>query len=128
LDNLLITLVKKENKRRLLAALFLICFLAELGSHAVIFASHVPIDERSISSNEQGHDDLCKYLVLCSDSRRDKQAPAFGHDPSQHNLLLDVSSQLVPRIGALDDPLIPFPTAALASRPPDPHFRPPQTS
>ncbi len=87
------------------------------------------MDEQSISSYEGDHDDLCKSLVLCSDSgRRDKQVPKLGHDASQHNALFDASSGLLPQIDIHKDPRIPFSNGFGVARPPDPHFHPPQTS
>lgn len=125
----MLTLANKENKRRLLAALFLVFFLAEMGSHVVICANHPSLDEQSISSYEGNHDDPCKTLVLCGDSgRRDKQVPKMAHDASQHNALFDASSRLLPELDIHRDPRIPFSTGLGVSRPPDPLFHPPQTS
>lgn len=127
--NLVLTLAKKENKRRLLAALFLFFFLAEMGSHVVISANDPSTDEQSISSYEGNHDDPCKSLVLCGDSgRRDKQVPKMGHDASQHNALFDTLSGLLPELDIHRDPRIPFSVGLGVSRPPDPLFHPPQAS
>ncbi len=127
--NLILTLAKKENKRRLLAALFLVFFLAEMGSHIVICAEHSSIDEQSVSLSESNHDDPCKTLVLCGESsRRDKQVPKLGHDAAQHNALFDASSGLLPQIDIHKDPLIPSSTGHRLFRPPSPPFHPPQTS
>ena len=107
----------------------MIVFLAELGSHVVICANHSSIDEQSISSNDGGHDDPCKTLVLCSDSnRKDKQMPNLGHDATQHNALFDGRSSLSPQIGVDKSPKIPFTTAHSLFRPPSPPFHPPELS
>ncbi len=127
--DLVLTLVKKENKRRLLAALFLFFFLAEMGSHVVICANDPSMDEQSMSSYEGNHDDPCKSLVLCGDSgRRDKEVPKLGHDASQHNALFDASSRQLTQIDIHKDPQIPFTTGHRLFRPPSPPFHPPQTS
>ncbi len=127
--NLILTLAKKENKRRLLAALFLVFFLAEIGSHIVICAEHSSIDKQSISFSESNHDDPCKTLVLCGESsRRDKQVPKLGHDFSQHNALFDASSGMLSPTDIHKDPPIPFSTGHGLFRPPSPPFHPPQTS
>ena len=123
------TILDKGNYRRLLAMFFLICFSAHLGSHMAICANHVPDAERSVSMSRGGHDDHCKIRVLCSESRREgKQLPAPGHDVSQHNLLLDVSPQLLYPEGAREGERIDHSPGFALSRPPDPHFHPPQTS
>ncbi len=129
LRNLALTLVTKENRRRLLAALFLIVFVAELGSHAVIWANHSSISEQSISPGERGQDDPCKSLIICSDSKRkDQQVPNFGHDITHHNALLDARSGLFTQIGFDKDSRIPFTTAHCLFRPPSPPFHPPEIS
>jgi hypothetical protein len=129
LRNLALTLVTKEKIRRLLAMLFLIVFVAELGSHAVICANHSSIGEQSISPSERGHDDPCKSLIICSDSKRkDQQVPNFGHDVTPHNGLLDARSGPFSQIGVDKDPLIPFSTAHCLFRPPSLPFHPPEIS
>jgi hypothetical protein len=123
-----LTFVKIVNKRRLLAALFLIFLLAEWGSHGVVNAKPSSLDQQAVSSDEGGHDDPCRFLVLCSDSgRKDRQMPRFGHQV-MHNGLLDLLSDLRPPVGFQDDLAIPFTTANCLSRPPDPAFHPPELS
>ena len=127
--NSILKLVEKENKTRILAAFFLIVFLAEFGSHAVICADHSSSGEQAIYSHESGHDDPCKTLVLCSDSnRKDKQMPNLGHDATQHNALFDGRSSVFPQIGVQKGPKIPFTTAHSLFRPPSPPFHPPELS
>lgn len=122
-------LIKKENKRRLLAALFLIVFLAETGSHAVICADHSSGGERSFSATENGHDDPCQTLILCSDGKqKDKRVPNLGHDASQHNALFDRRRDVSARPGIQEDPRIPFSVAHCLFRPPSPPFQPPKHS
>ena len=118
--------VHKETKRRLLAALFLICFFAEVGSHVVICAAHSPGVERSFSSSDRGHDDPCRSLVLCSDSRRGgKQGPTLGHDASQHNPLFDVRCSFLPPVEWREKTTMNF-SARFLRRARRPHFHPPQ--
>lgn len=116
-------------KRRLLAAAFLIVFLAEFGSHAVICAGHSGFETASVSSSDRGHEDPCQTLVLCSDGRqKDRQSKASGHDPAQHNALFDSSRMSV--VTKFDDRRSSFdysPAEAIF-RPPDPPFHPPQIS
>ena len=122
-------LVKKVNKTRLLSAFFLIVFLAEFGSHAVICSDHSSSGEQAIYSHESGHDDPCKTLVLCSDSnRKDKQMPNLGHDATQHNALFDGRSSRFPQICFEKGPKIPFATAHSLFRPPSTPFHPPELS
>ena len=118
----------KGNRRRLVAAFFLVCFFAHAGSHVVICASH-SVGESSFSYSDRGHDDPCRTLVLCSDSRREgKQLRGSGHDMSQYNVLFDLSPQLSPPVELLESERIAHSAGVAVSRPPDPHFHPPQTS
>lgn len=129
LRNMALTLVAKEKRRRLLATLFLIVFVAELGSHAVICANYSSIGEQSISPGDRGHDDPCKSLIICSDSnRKDQHVPNLGHDITHHNGLLDARSGPFSQIGVDKDSQIPFSTAHCLFRPPSPPFHPPEIS
>ncbi len=119
-------LVRKDRRRRLLSALFVIVFVAEFGSHAIIYASHTGGDARSFSSSEGGHEDPCQTLVLCRSQRKDQQLPAFGHDSSQHNALFDPLRNLEPLIDSLKDAKISRTNAHCLFRPPNPPFQPPK--
>lgn len=126
---LISTLVTKETRRSLLAALFLLVFLAEAGSHGLICASHRSVNEYSVSSTDGGHDDPCKTLIVCSDSRRkDQQLPTFSHDSMQHNAMFDRWSDLDSRFDMRSEVPIPFATAHALFRPPSPPFHPPELS
>lgn len=126
--NLVLNLMKKETKRRLLAALFLIFFVGELGSHVAICVSHSSADQTSISANENGHDDPCKYLVLCGDGTRKNQLPNFSHDPTPYNGLLDRPSDFRPQIVVGKKPRIKFAATSRLYQPPSPPFHPPELS
>lgn len=122
-------MIKKENKRRLLAALFMFVFLAEAGSHAAICADHSLSGERSVSASENGSEDPCKTLILCSDSKqKDQQLPKLRHDSSQHNALFDLNRGIATQAGTQKEPKIPFGTAHCLFRPKSPPFQPPKTS
>lgn len=122
-------MIKKENKRRLLAALFMFVFLAEAGSHAAICADHSSSGERSVSASENGSEDPCKTLILCSDGKqKDQQLPKLRHDSSQHNALFDPNRGIGTQAGTQKEPKIPFGTAHCLFRPKSPPFQPPKTS
>lgn len=123
------TLSKKDIQRRLLAALFMLVFLAEAGSHGMICSSNSSADELSVSSSQDGHDDPCKSLILCSDSKRkDQQLPGFSHDSMQHNAIFDRRQDLDTQFGVDNEPRIPFATGHTLFRPPSPPFHPPELS
>jgi hypothetical protein len=112
-----------------LAAFFLIVFLAEVGSHAVICSNHSSGDGQAISSHESGHEDPCNSLILCSDSnRKDQQMPNLGHDATQHNALFDRQRGLFAQTIVQKDPRIPFTTEHCIFRPKSPPFHPPELS
>ena len=122
-------LVKKETRRSLLAALFLIVFLAEAGSHGLICSSQRSTNELSVSSTGGGHDDPCKTLIVCSDSKRkDQQLPTFSHDSMQHNAMFDRGSDLQNQFDMRSEARIPFGAAHTLFRPPSPPFHPPEIS
>ena len=123
------TLRKKQTRRSLLAALFLIVFLAEAGSHAMICSNHSSSSETFVSSSDSGHDDPCKSLVLCSDNKRnERQLPGFSHDSMQHNAMFDRGADLDDQFDLLGDTRIPFATGYTLFRPPTPPFHPPELS
>lgn len=129
MQSLLLTLATKENRRRLLAAVFMIVFLAELGSHGVICTNLSSVDEQTtVSATDKGHEDPCDTLILCrDDNRKDRQTPNLSHDAAQHNALFDRFSDLdLP--GFQKDPPIPLTTTTGLFRPPSPPFHPPELS
>lgn len=126
---LILILAEKETKRRLLAALFLVFFIGELGSHVAVCVNHPSADQQSISANEDGHDDPCKYLILCGNgTRKDQQAPNFSHDSAQYNALLERLSDFHPQVDLRERPPTRFgPTQGLF-QPTSPPFLPPELS
>lgn len=124
-----LTFITKENKRRLLAAFFLLFFVGELGSHMVFCINHMSADDLSVFSHDDSHDDPCKTLAVCSDgTRKDQQAPNLAHDITFHNALFDHLSSLIPQTGVPKDAAIPFTTGHSLFRPPSPPFHPPELS
>ena len=123
------TLVKKETRRRILATVFLVVFLAEAGSHGFICSGQISSEGQSVAASESGHDDPCQTLVLCSDNKqKDQQLPSFSHDSMQHNAMFDRRWELLDQIGSEDDARIPYSTAHALFRPPSPPFHPPELS
>lgn len=114
--------------RLFVAAGFLFFLLAEFGSHAMIHAYPPSNDKRSMSATERGHDDLCRTLILCSDSRRkDQQMPNLSQDLT-HTALLDLRSDLCPQTSLSDNPTIPNGTGEAIFRSISPPFHPPELS
>lgn len=127
--DLILNLAKKRLKRRLLAALFLVFFVGELGSHMAICVNHANFDHASISSSKDGHDDPCKYLVLCGNgTRRDQQVPNFTHDLAQQNISLGPVSDFCPLGEVREQPRLGFPETSRLFRPTSPPFHPPELS
>mgnify|MGYP006898379443 CR=1 FL=1 len=122
------TLVKKETRRSLLAALFLIVFLAEAGSHAMIGSNHPSSNEAFLSASDKEHHDPCTPHVHCPDTRNERQLPGFAHDSTQHNALFDHSVDLGNETIIQRDPPIPYGSAGDLFRPPSPPFHPPELS
>jgi len=121
--------MRKENRKRLLAALFMLVFLLEVGSHGAICSIHSPTDEQAITFHEGEHDDPCKSLILCGDSqRKDRQMPNLSHDAVQHNALFDGKDGFSAQTLFQRDPLIPFKTAHCLFRSISPPFHPPELS
>lgn len=124
---LYLTFATRENLRRLLAAVFLVFLLAEWGSHGVICSGSSSTDEQSLSASQDGDEDPCQTLVLCSDGKnKDQQTTNLGHDASQHNGLFDHLSDIRPLNGSSLDPQLPFAAAYRIFRPPSPPFHPPE--
>lgn len=118
---------QNRNVRAALAAAFLFVLISEWGSHSVVCADHSSVDARSMSARQNGHEDPCQTLVLCSDNKqRDQQLPKLGHDATQHNGLLDVLAGLRPKLVATRDIPIPFATGDGLFRPSKPPFHPPK--
>ncbi|MBK6750995.1 MAG: hypothetical protein KA956_08185 [Pyrinomonadaceae bacterium] len=123
------TLVKKETRRSLLAALFLIVFLAEAGSHALICSNHSSSNEIFAASSDGRQDDPCDTHVHCRENQRnERQLPGFSHDSMQHNALFDGPVDLITETVIQRDPRIPYGSASDLFRPPSPPFHPPELS
>ena len=122
------TLVKKETRRSLLAALFLIVFLAEAGSHAMICSNHTSSNQAFVSTSEAEHHDPCAPHVHCRDNENKRQLPGFAHDSMQHNALFDSPITLVTEAIIQRDPPIPYGSASDLFRPQTPPFHPPKLS
>jgi len=123
------TLAKKDKRRRILATLFLVVFLAEAGSHGFICSGQISSEGQSINASESGHDDPCQSLVLCSDNKqKDQQLPGFSHDSMQHNAMFDRPWELLNQTGIEQEARIPYSTAHALFRPPSPPFHPPELS
>lgn len=124
---IILTLAEKDLKKSLLAALFLILFVGELGCHVAICVNHSSGDRQSIVSNRDGHDDPCKYLVLCSDgTRKDQQVPGFSHDITPYNALFDRLPDFQLLIDVRKKPRAQFPETSRIFQPTSPPFHPPE--
>jgi|CXWL01.1.fsa_nt_gi hypothetical protein len=123
------TLVRKENLRRLFAAVFLLFMLVEWGSHMAMHSYATSAHRSSVSSHEDGQEDPCRTLILCSDSKRERQQlPNPVHQMAQHNALLELLASIRPLTFTLGDPPIPFGRAEAVFRPMSPPFHPPELS
>ena len=117
---------KRVLVRRIVAAAFLFFMLLEWGSHTMVHINSSTAGAVAVSAADEHGDDPCRSLVLCSDSRRrDQQVPNIGHDLIPTANLAAASIGITP-IAAADGPPSPIHTASGLSRPPDPHFHPPQ--
>lgn len=126
-------MMEKKHLRLVFAALFLFVLLAEWSSHGMHYASSSSAaglaGQQSVFTEEDGHDDPCKTLVVCSEGSRKDHKPANPtHNLSQHNGLIDHLSQIRTKIDVHGDPLIPFENAHALFRAPNPPFHPPRIS
>jgi len=117
----------KELARYIVAAAFLFFLLAEWSAHAIVHINNVRAAAIAVTVRPE-HPDHHGSLVLCNDSgRNDQQLPNVAHDLSPAASMpcgiLDIAT-------AATDDLVPTPSqrAGALSRPPDPHFRPPETA
>ena len=91
--------------------------------------SSVAVNHPSIYSNEGGHEDPCQTLILCSESRRERQQmPNLGHQTAQQNALFDLFSPIPSVVDLREEPSIPFGSATAIYRPISPPFSPPERS
>lgn len=119
--------VKKESRSSLLAVLFLMVFLADTASHAMICSNHTSDRAAFVSSTDAGRDDPCRAHIHCPENHRnERQLPGFVHDSMQHNALFDEPVHLIAQNIIGRDPQIPFGTANDLFRPPSPPFHPPE--
>ncbi len=125
-----LTIVKKENWRRLFAVAFLLFLLVEFGSHTMLHAfSPLVLNHTSISANEGCNEDPCQTLILCSESRHERQElPNVGHQTAQQNALLDLFSPIPSANDLRKEPRIPFGNGEAIFRPISPPFSPPKLS
>ncbi|MBP9664171.1 MAG: hypothetical protein KBD94_06080 [Pyrinomonadaceae bacterium] len=113
-------------RRRFVAAAFLLFLLAEWGSHTAVHINNSTVRAAAVSAAEDHREDPCRSLVLCSDSRRrDRQTLNVAHDLMPPVTLAGASAEIA-LLSATDRQVQPFHTADGLTRPPDPHFRPPQ--
>jgi len=121
--------MQKKKARAVLAVAFLFVLIAEWGSHSVMCSDglHSAVDTKSISAHQNGNEDPCRSLILCSDNKqKDQQMPKLGHDATQHNGLLDVFAALRPKLTAIREPQIYATSGDGVFRPPKPPFHPPK--
>lgn len=121
------TSLTRKHLRLVLAGLFLFVLLAEFGSHVVAHVNSPHSDGRSISAHDGGHDDPCRYLMLCCDNgRSDARMPTSGHQVLPATVLDTLAISL--EIEADRDPRVPFDSGAARFRPPNLPFHPPKLS
>ena len=128
--NIWLTLMKKENLRRVFAAAFLLFLLVEFGSHTMTHAfSPSAKNHPAVSANEGCDEDPCQSLILCGDSRRERQQiPNSGHPTAQPTDLVGFYPTADPLIDLRESPPIPFGLSHAISRPTSPPFTPPELS
>jgi hypothetical protein len=120
-------LISRKNLRGLFAAGFLVFLLAEWGTHGVIYANASSVEGPAIySNNDGGHEDPCKTLICCSDTRRHEQEAPSGFDATPHNALFDRSAELQGLGYANKDPLALYSAVNSLWRPISPPFHPPE--
>lgn len=115
--------------QRVIAMAFLLFLLVEWGSHAMTHAfSPAVLNHTSISADEGCHEDPCQSLILCGDSRRERQQmPNPGHQIAQPNELAGLIADVL-LIDLRESPPIPFGTSHTIFRPSSPPLPPPELS
>lgn len=109
-----------------MAAAFLLFLLAEWGSHTAVHINNSTVNSAAVSAAEEPRDDPCRSVVVCGDSRgRDQRMANVAHDLMPPVTLAGVFVE-VALLSATDRQALPYHTADGLTRPPDPHFRPPQ--
>jgi hypothetical protein len=119
-------LSRQAGTRRLLAAVFVLFFLAEFGSHAVICSGEHSGGGPAISSADRGHEDPCTTLIQCGYDQNNRQAPKLGHDAAQHNALFDRLFELSAANLLLQERPIATHQGVPLFCPKDPPFHPPK--
>lgn len=118
----------RQNIRRIFAAAFLLFFLAEWGTHALMHTGQPKDGETVVSTRGDSHGHPGHSIFLCNDSRRsDQQIPGFSHDITP-NAMLDLLSDLNPRIDVESHSPLPFLDARALLRPTCPPLPPPELS
>lgn len=100
--------------------------LLEWGSHSIIHINTSSNADLVVTSGEAPHDDPCKTLVVCNNGRREQRVPPVGHDLIPVYSLNEGFDGITPMIACDGGLSLPLSTASALSRPPDPHFHPPQ--
>lgn len=117
--------VRRELLRYVVAAAFLFFLLAEWGSHAMVHINNSTSRAVAVSAGLE-HSDNHGSLILCNDDgRRDEQVPNVGHDLTPTVRLTELLISLAPQV-AERSPLPLSHTALGLTRPPEPHFHPPE--
>jgi hypothetical protein len=124
------TLGGKKIWRRVFAAAFLLFLVVEFGSHTMTHAfSPSAKNHPAVSANEGCHEDPCQSLILCSDTRRERQQlPSPGHQTAQPADLVGFFPIAVPENDLRETAPIPFGRSHAISRPTSPPFTPPELS
>lgn len=116
----------RKISRRVVAAAFLVFMLAEWGSHTVV---HINSSGSGsvVAASGSHRDDPCDTHIHCCDSRRhDRQLPGISHDLMPIVSLSDAFTDVLRLVRADEERPLPHYMAAASTRPPDPHFRPPE--
>ena len=109
---------------------FLVLLFVEWGSHSLAFSHSFAPDgqAQAVTSDERGHEDLCKTMVHGSEgTRQDKPVPNVGHDITQANTFFGLSG-IEPSFGLRIDPRLSRSKVSGLSRPLSPPFHPPELS
>ncbi len=113
---------------RVFAAAFLLVLLVEWGSHSLAFAHAAPPEGVVAVSSEHEHEDPCKTMIHCSESRRQDQVPNPGHDRIQQNSTSFGNAEIDTYLVSNRQPGIFREDANRLFRSIDPPFQPPELS
>jgi hypothetical protein len=115
--------------RRVIAMAFLLFLLVEWGSHDLAFSHASSAGEAAVVQSSDGnHEDPCKTLVHCPDSRQGKDQRNVQPDASQHSLYLNgILNATLPEYLATVVVVEREPVGGLSGSV-DPPFHPPKNS